>query len=143
MTPIEVEVIRRKLGIITENLRALKPVESLSVEEYRRDLFRRKGTERLLQELIEAAIDINTHLITARGQGPPDDYYDSFLKMEELSVLSPELAQALAPSADLRNRLVHEYDLLDDALILAAVTTAQDLYARYVKAVEDYLNTNP
>ena len=63
--------------------------------------------------------------------------------MEELSVLSPELAQALAPSADLRNRLVHEYDLLDDALILAAVTTAQDLYARYVKAVEDYLNTNP
>ncbi|MBI3014983.1 MAG: DUF86 domain-containing protein [Candidatus Tectomicrobia bacterium] len=143
MTPIEAEVIRRKLGIITENLRALQPVKSLSLEEYRRDLFRRKGTERLLQELIEAAVDINTHLTTAQGQGPPDDYYDSFLKMGDLGVLSSELANGLAPSAGLRNRLVHEYDLLDDELILASVRTAQDLYARYVKAVEDFLKTNP
>ncbi|MBI3014943.1 MAG: DUF86 domain-containing protein [Candidatus Tectomicrobia bacterium] len=143
MSPIEAEVIRRKLGIITENLRALKPIGTLSSKEYRRDLFRRKGTERLLQELIEAAIDINTHLATAQGQSPPDDYYESFLKMGDLGVLSSELANGLAPSAGLRNRLVHEYDVLDDKLILAAVKTAQDLYARYVKAVEDFLKTNP
>jgi uncharacterized protein YutE (UPF0331/DUF86 family) len=139
VTPVDPAVIRRKLGIITGNLQALESVSRRSLEHYRSDLFLRKGTERLVQELIEAAIDVNTHLLTQSGITLPDDYYQGFLGLTELGVLPKDLADALAPSAGLRNRLVHEYDAIVDALVLDAVRKAQDLFPKYVAANERYL----
>ena len=92
-----------------------------------------------MQELIEAAIDINIHIITQLGQTAPDDYYQSFIKLGETEVLPMSLARQLAPSAGLRNRLVHEYDEIDDAVVLQAVAKSQQQYPLYIKAVEDYL----
>ena len=140
MSPIEVEVIKRKLSVIVENLKALKPVVAMKKDEYERDLYKRKATERLLQELIEAAIDINTHIIVQTGSPPPDDYYESFIRAGKLGIISSELAENLAPSAGLRNRLVHEYDQLDHSLILKAVRTAEELYPEYVKEINHYIS---
>ncbi len=139
MTPIDPEVVRRKLGVITENLIRLEPIARLTLQEYLRDLFRRKGTERLLQELVEAAIDINTHLLAQQGRPVPDDAFSGFLALGEAGVLTKELAEVLAPAAGLRNRLVHEYDVVDDRLVLEAVRAAQKDMPRYVAAVEEWL----
>lgn len=92
--------------------------------------------ERVLQEAIEAALDINAHLIAERGHDVPDDYFGGFVKLGQLGILPEDLARALAPSAGLRNRLVHEYDTLDDAKVLAAVGTTLDVYPRYIQAIE-------
>lgn len=143
MTPLQAEVLRRKLAVIIKNLRALEAVVGLKVEDYRQNLFQRKGTERLMQELIEAAIDINIHIMTQVGETVPDDYYQSFMKLGEKDVIPMSLAQKLAPSAGLRNRLVHEYDVIDDAIVLQAVVTCQQQYPLYIKAIEDYLKRHP
>lgn len=139
MSPVEAEVIRRKLAVIVQNLKALEVIRDMSRDDYARDIYRRKAAERLLQELIEAAVDINTHISVQTGNGAPDDYFQSFIKMGEIAVLSPDFAASLAPSAGLRNRLVHEYDFIDNALVLESVKTAGELYSRYVSDIEDYL----
>lgn len=139
MSPVEKEVIRRKITVIIENLKALEAVKDITIEEYRDDIYKRKATERLLQELIEAAIDINTHIIVQKGNRVPDDYFESFIKAGEYDIIPKNIAEKLAPSAGLRNRLVHEYDLLDHSRILEAVKIAEDLYPLYIKAIEDYL----
>lgn len=143
MTPVQPEVIRRKLSIIAQNLRALESITNLTVDAYRQNLFQKKGAERLLQELIEAAIDINLHLMTQTGGTVPDDYHQSFLALGENKVIPMELARQLAPSAGLRNRLVHEYDAIDDARVLQAVAACQQQFPLYMKAVEDYLKRLP
>jgi len=140
MSPIEVEIIRRKLAVIIENLKTLEPIRGMNSDEYLQDLYKRKATERLLQELIEAAIDINIHLIVESGHAVPDDYYESFIRAGELKIISLDLAQKLAPSAGLRNRLVHEYDRLDHVMVLKAVNMAEELYSKYVKEINDYLS---
>ncbi len=140
MSPIEAEIIRRKLAVITENLVALKPIETFTKEEYIKDIYKRKATERLLQELIEAAIDINSHIIVQTGNTAPDDYYESFIKMGKLGIISSNLAEQLAPSAGLRNRLVHEYDLLEHSLVLEAVRVAEIQYLRYVNEIDGYIS---
>lgn len=142
MSPIEVEIIRRKLAIITENLAVLKPIETITKEEYIKDVYKRKATERLLQELIEAAVDINSHMIAQSSKTAPDDYYESFIKVGELGIISSNLAEKLAPSAGLRNRLVHEYDMLDHSLILEAVKMAEELYPEYIKEIETFISGN-
>jgi uncharacterized protein YutE (UPF0331/DUF86 family) len=140
MTPVEVDVLKRKLARIVENLGALRPIQEMDDKEYVQDLYRRKATERLLQELIEAAIDINLHLISQTGHSVPDDYYQTFVKLGELKIIPSDLAQKLAPSAGLRNRLVHEYDAIEDGLILQSVTMAEELYSQYVKEISDFLS---
>ncbi|MBI4684482.1 MAG: DUF86 domain-containing protein [Nitrospirae bacterium] len=114
--------------------------KEITRDEYIEDLYKRKATERLLQELIEAAIDINTHIIVQTGNIAPDDYYESFIRAGELKIIPASLAEKLAPSAGLRNRLVHEYDLLEHSLVHDAVKMAEELYPEYVKTIEDYIS---
>jgi uncharacterized protein YutE (UPF0331/DUF86 family) len=140
MSPIEVEVVRRKLAVIIENLKILEPIKGIKTDEYLQDIYKRKATERLLQELIEAAIDINIHMIVAKGYPAPDDYYEGFIKAGELEIISPDLARKLAPSAGLRNRLVHEYDRLEHTMVLKAVDMAEELFPQYIKAINDCLS---
>ena len=139
MSPVQIEIIKRKLAVIVENLKALEPIKDMTHEEYIRDLYKRKAAERLLQELIEAAIDINTYIIVQTGHTAPDDYYESFIKMGELKIISLDLANELAPSAGLRNRLVHEYNQLEHSLVLDAVRMSEELYSLYVKEINDYV----
>ena len=45
----------------------------------------------------------------------------------------------MAPSAGLRNRLVHQYDQIVHAVVHQAVQTAAVQYSEYIGQVEDYL----
>lgn len=139
MTEIEIGLVRRKLAVIVRDLADLASVAGLSLEEYRRDRFRQKGIERLLQEVVEAAVDINLHLVRAAGGPTPPDYHECFVAMGRAGILPAALAEDLAPAAGLRNRLVHEYDEIDDGIVLGAVRTAQARFGAYVEAVERYL----
>jgi uncharacterized protein YutE (UPF0331/DUF86 family) len=139
VSPLDAAIIRRKLQRITASLDGLRPIARLNLEDYRARLYERKATERLLQEAIEAALDVNAHLIAELGGEVPDDYYGGFLKVGQLGVLPTDLASALAPSAGLRNRLVHEYETIDDAKVLASVGTLLQLYPRYIQAIESHL----
>lgn len=139
MTEIELGLVRRKLSVLTRDLADLESVAGLDLDEYRRDRLRQKGIERLLQEAVESAVDVNLHLLRAAGAATPPDYHESFIAMGRQGIISPALAAALAPAAGLRNRLVHEYDDIDDALVLRAVATAHAQFGAYVQEIERYL----
>jgi len=139
VSPVDAAIIRRKLGHIAASLDALRPIARLRLEDYRTRLYERKAAERLLQQAIEAALDINAHLIAELGSEVPDDYYAGFLKVGELGIVPRDLAGALAPSAGLRNRLVHEYEAIDDAKVLTSIGTLLESYPRYIHAIEAYL----
>ena len=139
MSPVDAAIIRRKLGHITAVLAALTPLGRLSPSEYRERLYERKAAERLLQEAIEAALDINAHVIAEHGATIPEDYYGGFIALGTLHILPEELARQLAPSAGLRNRLVREYEDIDDAKVLAAIGTMLDLYREFVQRIEAFL----
>jgi uncharacterized protein YutE (UPF0331/DUF86 family) len=55
-------------------------------------------------------------------------------------VIPEASARALAPAAGLGNRLVREYDAIDDAIVLAAVRPACRQFGEYVASVEAYLS---
>ena len=139
MTELDAGLVRRKLAVIVRNLADLAAVEGLTLEEYRRDRFRQKGVERLLQETVEAAVDMNLHVLRIRGGDVPTDYFTSFAALGRQGVIPAALADLLAPSAGLRNRLVHQYDAIDDALVLQAMGGARRLFTAYVDAVEQFV----
>ena len=139
MTEIDADLVRRKITTILRNINALEAVDGIALNAYRSDLYRKKGTERLLQETVEAAVDTNLHVLRAIGAATPTDYYKSFISLGQAGVIPQELAERLAPAAGLRNRLVHEYDDIDDEIVLKAVSEARQLLREYVAAVERYV----
>lgn len=142
MSPLEEAIVNKKLSVIVEALKVLEPIKGMSLDDYRKDIYKRKAAERLLQELIEAAIDTNAHIITASGHAAPNDYYESFTRLGELGVIDMQLAKKLAPSAGLRNRLVHEYDDINDSVVYDAIGFAEELYPKYLQAIESYISDN-
>ena len=142
MSPIDKDVVRRKLSVIIENLKTLENMKDISIEEYRGDVYKRKAAERLLQELIEAAIDVNTHIIVQSGNKAPEDYYESFIIAGEYGMIGTKLSEDLAPSSGLRNRLVHEYDALDHKVVLSSIRMAVRLFPVYVQDIERYVSTH-
>ena len=139
MTPLDAALVRRKLALIVQNLGDLSSIGALSIGEYQADRIRRKAAERLLQEAIEASVDINLHLLREKGEPSPPDYFGSFVMLGAAGVIPADLAGRLAPAAGLRNRLVHQYDRLDDSLVLRAIQSAERDLGDYVAALERFL----
>ena len=139
MTEVDRALVRRKLAAMSRNLGDLAPVEGLSLAEYVTDRLRRKAVERLLQEVVDTAVDVNLHLLRTLQVQLPGDYYTSFLEVGRQNIIAADLAKTLAPAAGLRNRLVHEYDEIDDSLVLRAVGDARRDFGTYIAAVERYL----
>jgi len=140
VSPLEIVVLRRKLARITSDLARLEALAGTTLAEWENDADRRDVGERRLQTCIEAATDLNAHLLVGLGHAPSDTAYKSFLDLaQRTAIIDADLARGLAPSAGLRNRLVHQYDQIDNALVLEGVRSAVRLYRRYVEAVAEYV----
>lgn len=135
---VRVELVERKLEALANYLDELRTLRPTDLQEYQTDLARRRAIERLLQLVVEVATDINTHLAAESGQ-VPDDYFESFWNAARLGAIDDKLARALAPSAGLRNRLVHEYEALDDGQVFASIDRALRLFPVYIRQILTFL----
>ena len=141
MSPLEIATLRHKLSRMVEDLSRLKPLAGLSVDDWRADIMRRDAIERRLQTCIEAALGVNAHLLVSLGNPAPANGYQSFLDLADRTRIIPrDLAAKLAPSAGLRNRLVHQYDKLDDDLLLQGLRDAVARYPEYVEKISAYVD---
>ncbi len=127
------KIVRRKLVRLSRYIKELKQAKTSSFEEYQGNDLTRRATERLLQLVVEVAVDVNTHVAVNMGKAPPRDSFSSFLALGEAGLIDKSLAQRLAPFAEQRNVLVHEYEGINDMLIYESVPEAIDLFGRYVE----------
>jgi uncharacterized protein YutE (UPF0331/DUF86 family) len=137
---IDRDLVTRKLTLIFGELRTIEKLAATAQDEFLRDEMAQAVAERVLERVIGRMIDVNYHLLTGRGLPPPSDYFTSFLKLAEIGVLDRAFADRLAPSAGLRNRLVHEYDAIDPARVFDALRRSADDIRRYAAAVQDSLD---
>ena len=139
MPNLDKNLIKEKLKRILNYLDELKPILAIPYKEYRKNYTNYRTTERNIQLIVDTAVDINDNLILAMSGKPPADYYESFIRIGELEILSFDLSKKLASSAGLRNKLVHEYEKIDDNLLYIEAKKNLKNYLEYVKLVNKYL----
>jgi uncharacterized protein YutE (UPF0331/DUF86 family) len=139
MTNIDTVIITTRLELITRYLDNLKHFEEISIDEYLNSFHQQLIVERLLQLMTQAAIDINDHILSKLDPRKSETNFQAFIKLGEYDVITPELARQLAPSAGLRNRLVHEYDDIDPNQVFMAISFALQQYPLYVRQINSYL----
>lgn len=140
MTRVDRTMVTRRLAVISRYVGRLAPHVPLTLDEYLADPLRQDGIERALQVSLEATLDVCKHFLRVLGVPRPKDAFDVIIAVGMAGVIPEALARALAPAASLRNRLVHEYDDLDDAKVHASIAKAVRLLPQFAAAVERYLD---
>ena len=136
MTPrrLDVGTLGAKLRAMRRLLDELDRIGAVDVDRFARDFSTQLVVERIVSQLVDLAAGINTHVLTTEtGESP--DLRRSFTAVADTGLIDHDLAQRLAPSAGLRNVLVHAYVDLDLARLVAAVPLASEQYAEYVRQV--------
>ena len=95
----------------------------------------RYAVERLMQLLVECAMDINNHLLTDKGLLPGSSYADSFKKAAENHFIPMDLALRFKPALGLRNTLVHRYRDIDDKIVFDSIPHLVQDIEEYIRAV--------
>ena len=142
MTAVEPspDVVIRRLRMMRDALDTLDGFRGVDVAQLNDDPVARAAVERLLQVIVGLAFDINAHLVAKTLGRSPETGRASFHDLVEAGVLDEALAATLAPSAGLRNVLVHHYVDLRMDLIADAVRTVGDGFPAYITAVARYLD---
>ncbi|MCL6591022.1 MAG: DUF86 domain-containing protein [Firmicutes bacterium] len=136
------DVIRRKLINLTGYIQELEPFQSYTYEHYVSNYFVKRTGERLVQLIVENMVDINSIIISAKkNQPPPKDYFSSFEIMGRLNVLPKDFASELAPCTGMRNRLVHEYDKIEDQIVFESIAKLIEATMEYIKFIKKYMDS--
>lgn len=133
------DIVEKKIASIKDYLSDLEKIKDLSLEEYRSDVFRKRGIEKTLINIIQAAIDINNYLLAKVSKAAAADNYDSFMQLGERNIVPKEFAARIAPAAGLRSRLVHEYDKIDDGTAHASIQEALRQFPDYIQHIRAFL----
>ena len=83
----------------------------------------------------DLALDVNNILIKKADKYPAKDYFSSFFELVDLEILPEEFAKDIAPNTGIRNRLVHEYENINDKVVYQNLDKLIKYYLNYIKYV--------
>ena len=132
---LDVGTLGAKLRAMRRLLDELDRIGAVDVDRFAREFSTQLVVERIVSQLVDLAAGINTHVLTTETGESPPDVQRSFTAVADTGLIDHDLAERLAPSAGLRNVLIHAYVDLDLARLVAAVPLASEQYAEYVRQV--------
>ncbi len=136
---IDPEIVQERLVLMTALLSDLDGVGEVTADRLERERLIRHAVERIVTQLVDLAVSINSHIIASTKGQVPATYRESFKAVADLGVIEHDLAAELAPSAGLRNILTHEYITVDLRILARSVPIAAALYKRYTNAVAKFV----
>ncbi len=135
-------LIKQKLINMASYAEEMTPYLQVPAKRYLEDSGRRRIVERLAQVIIESAIDINGLLIERAGNVPPATAYRSFDSVHGLGVIDDYLTARFHRYIGLRNRIVHDYDVLDNRIVYYSAKRLLDDAKQYIGSVYAYLSVD-
>lgn len=139
---LDKKFVHKKLEEIRTYLGEIEPILKLPGKEFFKGYRNMRTAERDFQLIVDAAVDINNHILLALGLPPADKNYQSFTALGKAKVLSEKKVNVLAPSTGLRNKLVHEYDEINPAILHRSLKRFAPLYREYGSSILKYLKAN-
>jgi uncharacterized protein YutE (UPF0331/DUF86 family) len=144
MTTFDINVILTRLSKIEDYLKRLEKYQSTTLDEYSENKDIQLITERLIQVMTEAALDIIKHLLSCLGVLRQKETWtnkDYFLEAANLNIISSEIANQLVKAAGMRNILVHIYLNIEPGQVFLAIAKSLEIYPIYIHQITLYLDS--
>ncbi len=137
---IEPTMVLSLLKFMSDNLRELRRFETITLEEYLASFDLKIISERILELVIQAALDINEHLLTKGLQVQSTTNKQSFLNLGKYNIITVELAEELSLSVGVRNILAHQYLNINHKMLFGHIKKVLIIYPHYISQIANYLN---
>ena len=132
---VENEIIEGKIDVIQRNLEFLEEYKHIDENTFLNSYKDVQAVKYSLLEIIEACVDIASHIISARGVERAESYAEMFDILGRRGIISQELAEKLSDMARFRNILVHGYAKMDNARVLEIVKTELSDEEEFVRQI--------
>lgn len=136
---IDTELVKSKLSDFAGYFTELEPILKEEARIIIENSLKLHTVERLFQLIVDTAVDINTHIISASDFKVPDDYQSTFLILAENRILPMDFAVKIAPSVGLRNLVVHKYGRVDVKKMVGDIKSEIGQYREYMQYVHQFL----
>ncbi|MGK7934628.1 MAG: DUF86 domain-containing protein [Xenococcaceae cyanobacterium] len=137
---IEPTIVLSRLKFMSDYLRELRRFETMTLEEYLDSFEQKIISERILELVIQSALDINEHLLTKGFQVESATNKQSFLNLGKYNIITLELAEELSLSAGVRNILAHQYLSINYELLFEHIQKTLTVYPQYISQIANYLD---
>lgn len=137
---VDRRLVGRKLADIDTYLAQLNEYAKVSFKDYNKDWKTQRVVERTLQILIEACIDVANHLISDSGMRMPESYADTFCILAEEKVITRSMAAIMQKIVKFRNLLVHQYDRIDNAIVVSILHKNLKDFERYKNMIIKFIS---
>jgi uncharacterized protein YutE (UPF0331/DUF86 family) len=138
---LDLDSIRFRLALILDYLDEIKPLAAMNLEEFLGNRYMQRAAERLLEITVQAAIDINNHLLKEQFRLEISSNAIGFQELSRYGVVSEELANQLADSGRLRNRLAHRYYEIDYEIVFTVLSEVLEHYPLYAQQIENFIDS--
>jgi uncharacterized protein YutE (UPF0331/DUF86 family) len=130
------EVLQQKLDSIARCLERLRQKQPKTVD----DLILNPDLQDIviinLERLVHKSVDIANIVLAQRKVMPlPVTMAESFVKLSQNNIISPELGFRLSEAVGFRNICVHEYDKIDWNIVFAILRSRLDDYRSFAKTI--------
>jgi uncharacterized protein YutE (UPF0331/DUF86 family) len=139
MPDYNLDRIRNIIGEINAAYNKLEKIKELKKEEFLDSQEKIDSAKYNLIVVMEGACDICNHIAVKAGGQAPTSYADCFSILEELKLLSTELATKLKLMAKFRNLLVHRYWKIDNGRVYDIIKQDIAAVSEFVKTVDSYI----
>jgi len=136
---IDKETISAKFDIIERDMEFLNEFKEMDEDDFLNNYKNIQSAKYSLLEIIEACIDISTHIVAAKMFGRIEEYREIFHMLGMRGVLDKDLALRLEDMAGFRNLLVHRYGNIDNLRVLEIIKNDLDDVLLFEKEILQYL----
>lgn len=135
-------LVERKLALLVQYTDELSEVLGQDARDLRGNV-QRRAVERLVQLVVEVSVDVNGILASMNGMSAPATSRRSFeAALDAKAVSEPLVRRFKATYVGLRNRIVHDYDRIDDAIVARSASKLVDDAREYARQVKAYVDSS-
>ena len=132
---VDSSIVLRKLETLETYHSQISQFAGLTAEEYNGDWKVQRIIERTLQIMVEICVDIASHIISDRGFRTPTTYADTFLVLNENSIINDTLFSTMEKMSKFRNIVVHQYETIDTDIVISILRKNLADFTRYHEAI--------
>jgi uncharacterized protein YutE (UPF0331/DUF86 family) len=137
---IDIKFIELKSIFIVNRLEYLKKYVDLTIEVVSTDFERIKSVEKVIQEIVDFATDINQYLVENILDTEVRSSKDSFWKIQTLIKRDEQCIKKLIDTVSFRNEIIHSYDSgIRNIWKKRNIGYFIDIYCEYVKDVQEFI----
>lgn len=114
---VDEEVFVTKLEDVDEFVSDIEEMRGLRRQEYLDDFVLQRAVERTLMNLVQATVDLASHVRRSEGLGPAETSKEEIDCLHEAGIVSEETSDKLQEAVGFRNVLAHRYGEIDHDVV--------------------------